>query len=95
MLKEMPRHKLTPHTRTSIPDIMREIRRVRALGYAVNDQEVEIGLRSIAVPVRNRNDQIVAAVSQQLSDPAASLKQLLTTALPEIQRTRNRIASFL
>ena len=95
MLKDVPRHKLTPHTRTSIPEIMKEIRRVRDLGYAVNDQEVEIGLRSIAVPVRDRNDQIVASVSQQLSDPSVSLKQLLRTALPEVQRTRNRIASFL
>jgi IclR family pca regulon transcriptional regulator len=95
LLKDVPRHKLTPHTRTGVPEIMREIRRTRAMGYAINDQEVELGLRSIAVPVRNRKDEIVASVSQQLSDPAVSLKELLKTALPEIQRTRNRIASFL
>jgi len=95
LLRDVPRHKLTPHTRTGVPEILREIRRARALGYAINDQEVELGLRSIAIPLRNRKDEIVASVSQQLSDPAVNLKDLVETSLPEIQRTRNRIASFL
>jgi hypothetical protein len=54
-------------------------------------------MRAARLPLLMRSgyDEIVASVSQQLSDPAVSLKQLLKTALPDIQRTRNRIASFL
>jgi IclR family pca regulon transcriptional regulator len=94
-LNDMPRHKLTEHTKTAIPEILKEIRRVRMQGYAVNDQEVELGFRSIALPIRNREGEIVASVSQQISDPGVSLRQILKSVLPEVERTRNRIATFL
>lgn len=54
---------LTPHTITD-PVALREIiAEVRRNGYAVVDQELEIGLRSIAVPIRNQAGRVLAAMN--------------------------------
>jgi IclR family transcriptional regulator, pca regulon regulatory protein len=94
-LKDLPRHKLTAKTKIAIPDILKEVRRARAQGYAVNDEEVEMGLRSVALPLRNRDGDVVASVSQQISDPTVTSNQILKIVMPAVERTRNRIASFL
>jgi len=41
---------------------MTELRRGRAQGYAIIDQELELGLCSIAVPLMNARGQVVAAI---------------------------------
>ncbi|MDQ0419341.1 IclR family pca regulon transcriptional regulator [Peteryoungia aggregata LMG 23059] len=61
----------TPHTLTDVPALKAEIGRVREQGYAVIDQELEIGLCSIAVPVRNDRGRVVAAIN--VGAPAAIL----------------------
>jgi IclR family transcriptional regulator, pca regulon regulatory protein len=57
-----PIKKLTSKTKTSPEEILDEIRRIRKLGFALNDEEIEIGLRVIAVPVRNGTGSVVAAL---------------------------------
>ena len=53
----------TDHTVTSLDDLRARIDEARAHGYALVDQELEHGLRSIAAPVRNRHGKVVAAVN--------------------------------
>ena len=53
----------TDRTVTSLDDLRARIDESRAQGYALVDQELEHGLRSIAVPVRNRHGKVVAAVN--------------------------------
>lgn len=53
----------TPLTVTDPDELMDRIRTVRDKGYAVIDQEVELGLRSIAVPVLNMRGVTVAALN--------------------------------
>ena len=59
----MAPRKLTPKTVTDTAGLLDEIRRARAQGYAINDEELELGLRSIAVPIRNSLGDMVAAMS--------------------------------
>ena len=57
---------LTPRTPKTIvrPQRLRdELTLVRARGFAVDDEELEIGLRSAAAPIRNHRGDVVAAVS--------------------------------
>lgn len=61
----------TPMTRTDPQDLMAEIGRVRAQSYAVIDQELEMGLCSIAVPVSNARGKVLAAIN--VGAPAAIL----------------------
>jgi len=62
-LAETPFQPLTPHTVTD-PVLLRDrIAAVRQNGFAVVDQELEIGLRSIAVPIRNQSGRVLAAMN--------------------------------
>lgn len=53
----------TAYTMTGTEELMAELGRTRARGYAIIDQEVEIGLRSLAVPVLNMRGRVVAALN--------------------------------
>src|SRR5919109_1963896 len=55
--------KLTEKTVTDRQELFDIIRRVADDGYALVDEELEIGLRSIAAPIRDRSGKIVAAVN--------------------------------
>lgn len=67
MLNRMARPALTPHTLTTITSIMKEIEFVGRHGYAISDEELEIGIRSIAVPIRNASGEMIAAMSLSVS----------------------------
>ncbi len=54
---------LTPRTITSAKRLLKELRMIRARGYAVDDEEREKGVRCVAAPIRNHNGDVVAAVS--------------------------------
>ena len=54
---------LTPHTHTSARPLLDELARIRERGYAVDEQEHEIGVRCIAAPIRNHRGDVVAAIS--------------------------------
>ena len=49
LITSMKREKLTPHTITDVEALMKMLAQVRAEDYALVDEELEIGLRSIAV----------------------------------------------
>ena len=62
-LARRPLPRLTPHTITD-PDALRaEIAAVRARGWAEAINERELGVASVAAPIRDRHDGVVAAVS--------------------------------
>ena len=53
----------TAKTITRIPHLKKAILQARKDGYAIVDEELESGLRSIAVPVTTRGSQVVAAIN--------------------------------
>jgi IclR family transcriptional regulator, pca regulon regulatory protein len=53
----------TERTLTDPEAVMAELARVRAQGHAINDQEVELGLQSLAIPLRNARGKVVAAMN--------------------------------
>lgn len=55
--------RLTPKTIVSRERIDLEIARCKAFGYAVTDQEYELGMRALAVPIKNTRDETVAALN--------------------------------
>ncbi len=84
----------TPHTKVDPVEIVNEVRLARTQGYAINDQEVELGVRTIAVPVRNRRGAIISSVS--MSAPAeVSERRYLMKMLPELEAVRSRIVAAL
>lgn len=78
---------LTARTITS-PDALRaELGRVRRQGYAVVDQELEEGLRSVAAPVRDRDGEVVAAVNIAVHAGRNSADSVRNDLLPHLLAT--------
>jgi DNA-binding IclR family transcriptional regulator len=61
----------TAHTITDPGRFRGELERVRACGYALDDEEHEDGVRCLAVPVRDASTQVVASLS--VSGPVTRL----------------------
>ncbi len=85
----------TTMTKTDPALILDELTRVRAQGYALIDQEVELGLRSIAVPLWNGHKQTVAAINIGVSAFHPTGEDLRTAFLPELLGLQANIASLL
>ncbi|MEV0641009.1 IclR family transcriptional regulator C-terminal domain-containing protein [Streptomyces sp. NPDC050619] len=68
---------------------------VRARGYALVDEELERGLRSIAVPVRDRTGQVVAAANVALHAARRTAEECVRDVLPELRETAARIEGDL
>jgi IclR family transcriptional regulator, pca regulon regulatory protein len=74
-----------PRTLTKPNDIVAEIRSVGEKGYAISDEELELGLRSMAVPVAGPNGEIVAAVSVSASSARVRTVDLSRRFLPVLR----------
>jgi IclR family pca regulon transcriptional regulator len=77
---------LTPHSLKTKDEIREELKLVRRQGYAIVDQEVEDGVRTIAVPVLNRQGVPLAAVTVLTNVATVSKKQLVEDILPVLRR---------
>lgn len=75
----------TPFTRTDPDELLGELARVRAQGYAVIDQELELGLCSIAVPLIGERGRIVAALNVGASAAQIPAGELAKRFLPALQ----------
>ncbi len=90
----LARTELRANTERTIVDVellIAEFRRVRDQGYAVIDQELELGLCSIAVPLRNRRGDIIAALN--VGAPAAHVapSQMVDQFLPRLLEAADTI----
>ncbi|MEW2117090.1 IclR family transcriptional regulator C-terminal domain-containing protein [Streptomyces sp. NPDC005474] len=86
---------LTPHTVTDPAAFARVLAEVREQGYALVDEELEEGLRSIAVPVRDRTGRVVAAVNVAMHTTRRTAEQCVAEVLPELYGTASRIEGEL
>lgn len=62
-LARMERRRLTPWTCTALDELGAILDQVRRTGYCIVDQELEVGLISISVPVFNKAGKTVAAIN--------------------------------
>ena len=76
-------------------DLDKELQRIREQGWALVDQELEEGLRSIAAPVRDANGRTVAAVNVSAHASRASREAVATELLPPLLETAERIEADL
>ena len=83
--------RLTTESITDIDALRSEIHRVRSQGYALIDQELEEGIRSVAAPLRDRRGRTLAAVNVGTHAARVTLKELRTVILPDLLRTAHDI----
>lgn len=84
----------TPNTIVDPEEFRRELALVRNRGYALADEEGEVGVRGLAAPVRDYNGNVIAAAS--IAGPAQRLsKKVLTNFAPEVISAADAISARL
>jgi IclR family transcriptional regulator, pca regulon regulatory protein len=89
---------LTPHTTrtvTTTDKLMMLLRNVRRNGYALVDQEYEVGLRSLAVPVYAPSGRVVATLNLSGSAPRMPVYDMQTRYLPHLRNAANELGALL
>jgi IclR family pca regulon transcriptional regulator len=81
----------TPRTLTDRPRLAARLAQIRAQGYAMADEELEVGLRSAAVPIRGRDGVVTAAVNLSVSASRTTLRQLEDRYVPPLLETAQQI----
>jgi IclR family pca regulon transcriptional regulator len=94
-LRAMPLSPLTPKTLHQAADVMRLVTRCRQQGWAENDGELELGVRSMAVPVVARDGATVAALSISVRAERMSLAEFRDAFLPSLLKARDSLAVSL
>lgn len=82
---------LTPRTVTEPGRLRAELARVRSQGYALVDQELEIGLRTLAVPLISADGAVLAAINVSAHAARRSADQLVDECLPALRRTQDTL----
>jgi IclR family pca regulon transcriptional regulator len=86
---------LTDHTVTSVEELRARLMDVRRNGFALVDQELEYGLRSLAAPVRNRLGTVVAAVNVSTQVSRVSPEETQRLLLPPLMKAVAEIENDL
>ncbi len=94
-LDRMRPRPLTAGTLTDVGALRAEVLRTRRQGWALVDQELEDGLRSIAVPIRDRSGGVVAAVNLSTHASRRTLEGIRRDLLGELLDTAGRIEADL
>jgi IclR family pca regulon transcriptional regulator len=76
---------LTPKTIRNRKRLAAVLRQARSQGYALVDEELELGLRSIAVPVTSQTGRVVAAMNSGVHAARVSAAELVKRVLPPLQ----------
>ena len=79
LLESVDRPVLTPNTITSVDDLMDQIENFRNQGFAVDDEENEVGSRCVASAIVDATGVPVAAISVTVPTPRMSAKVLAST----------------
>jgi IclR family transcriptional regulator, pca regulon regulatory protein len=94
-LRQLKPKAFTKKTITSILRLKKAIRRARQEGFAVVDEELEAGLRSIAVPVVTRSDRTVAAINVGTHTSRIGYDELIKRCLPVLQEGARALRTVL
>jgi IclR family pca regulon transcriptional regulator len=89
---------LTPHTTRTIvsADKLRiALRTVRRLSYALVDQELEVGLRSLAVPVFGPNGRVVATLNLSGNAPRMPVLEMQANYLTPLRNAAAELSAYL
>jgi IclR family pca regulon transcriptional regulator len=85
----------TAKTLTSHERLRAELARVRSQGYAVVDQELELGLRTLSVPLLSSHGDVLAAINISVHAARLSIEQLIDNCLPALRQTQTTLRNVL
>ncbi|MBC8129639.1 MAG: helix-turn-helix domain-containing protein [Rhizobiaceae bacterium] len=95
IIERSDRRKLTPHTRVDPAVIMTELSIARSEGCCLVEEELEIGLRSLAVPVFAASGRVAAAMNVGAQSQQVSADAMRTRMLPLLRAAQDDLARML
>lgn len=87
--------RFTSRTLTTTRELLQELAASRERGYTVCDEEIELGVRSIAVPVWDRAGATVAAMTISTRAERMTVAEMARAYLPLLLRSRDATRSRL
>ena len=92
-LAQPTRSGLTPLWQPDREERDEVLREVRARGWAVTDQQLALGIRSVAAPIRDGHDRVIAALNVNTHAAQTSVEYLLDHHLPLLLRAAGDIGA--
>jgi IclR family pca regulon transcriptional regulator len=84
-----------PNTLTTRPAFVAELKRIRCDGFAINNEELAYGLRSIAAPLLTHDGAAAAAINLAVHSTMLSLDDLVRRLAPRLRQTAAEISERL
>lgn len=94
-LSKVTLEKYTSRTKTNRKDIEKALEEVRSTGFSIVDQELEMGLRSIGVAIRDKGGTAVAGLSVSTVDSRVTPSLMIKRYLQPLQEASEEITSTL
>jgi len=85
----------TPRTITDRQALLAEVAQARQRGYAMSDEELAVGLRAAAAPIRDATQKAAAAINVSGSVTTISRERLKTEITPAVVKTAAQISLTL
>ena len=85
----------TPYTVAGKAELRAILEKVRRNGYSVVDQELEIDLRAIAIPIQNASGRVIAAMNVSAQASNTRKKQLVERFLPALRDAAMKMRPLL
>lgn len=95
LLTQTQLQKLTPYTLTDSAQLIDAVNSVRANGYAFSNQQLELGVCGLSVPVVDRSNHPVGALTTSLNTAKHAPETVVTQFLPLLKRAAEKIGSAL
>jgi IclR family transcriptional regulator, pca regulon regulatory protein len=94
-LARIPFTRYTERTIVTVDKLRPVLRLVLRNGYSIVDQELELGLRSMAVPIQNPSGKVVAAVNVGAHAQRVSNQDMLNKFLPHLRAAAQELCMLL
>jgi IclR family pca regulon transcriptional regulator len=95
LLAQMQRKALTSRTLVKIDAILEAVRMARQRGFALNNGELEEGLMSLSVPIRNRRGIVIASLNSSSSATRTTVRSFCDNVLPVLRSASLEMARVL
>ncbi len=92
---DVPLEAVTPYTKTTVAEVKFEVRRAGAQGYCIVNEELEIGLRVMAVPLKNRDFKFAGALCLTTHTSHISEADMLSRFLPVLYEAQALLQPIL
>jgi len=94
-LSKVKFRRFTERTVASAEKLRQILRLVQRNGYAIVDQELELGLRSMAIPLENSSGKVVAALNVGAHAQRVSIQEMQSKFLPHLRSAAQELSMLM